>query len=94
MRRNSAWQALLAVGLLQLRPLKPRTVGFLGVIASAVNCYMCANGLLQDDICHICHPASKLWCLHVNAIPSVPTCQCNTYRSLLCVIVPHGVIEC
>lgn len=33
-------QALLAVGLLQLRPLKPRTVGFLGIVASAINCYM------------------------------------------------------
>lgn len=33
-------QALLAMGLLQLRPWKPRTVGALGVIASAMNCYM------------------------------------------------------
>lgn len=34
-------QALLAVGLLQLRPWKPRLVGALGTIASAINCYMC-----------------------------------------------------
>lgn len=33
-------QAALAVGLLQLRPWKPRTVGFLGIVASAINCYM------------------------------------------------------
>jgi hypothetical protein len=33
-------QALLAVGLLELRPWKPRTVGALGVAASALNCYM------------------------------------------------------
>lgn len=33
-------QAGLASGLLQLLPLKPRTVGFLGVVASAMNCYM------------------------------------------------------
>mmetsp|Transcript_14982 Transcript_14982/g.32478 ORF Transcript_14982/g.32478 Transcript_14982/m.32478 type:complete len:241 (+) Transcript_14982:194-916(+) len=33
-------QAALAAGLLQLAPLKPRTVGFLGVVASAMNCYM------------------------------------------------------
>lgn len=33
-------QALLAVGLLELRPWKPRTVGLLGIIASAINCYM------------------------------------------------------
>lgn len=33
-------QALLAVGLLELRPWKPRTVGMLGIIASALNCYM------------------------------------------------------
>ena len=33
-------QAALAVGLLQLRPWKPRFVGFLGVVASAMNCYM------------------------------------------------------
>ena len=33
-------QAMLAVGLLQLRPWKPRFVGFLGTLASAINCYM------------------------------------------------------
>lgn len=33
-------QAALAVGLLELRPWKPRTVGALGVIASVMNCYM------------------------------------------------------
>ena len=33
-------QAALAVGLLGLRPWKPRTVGFLGVVASAMNVYM------------------------------------------------------
>ena len=33
-------QAMLAVGLLQLRPWKPRFVGFLGTMASAINCYM------------------------------------------------------
>lgn len=32
-------QAVLAGGLLQTLPLKPRTVGFLGVAASAMNCY-------------------------------------------------------
>ena len=32
-------QALLACGLLQLAPFKPRTVGLLGVVASAMNCY-------------------------------------------------------
>lgn len=32
-------QALLAAGLLQTLPLKPRTTGFLGVVASAMNCY-------------------------------------------------------
>lgn len=33
-------QALLAMGLLELRPWKPRTVGLLGIIASVLNCYM------------------------------------------------------
>jgi hypothetical protein len=33
-------QAALAVGLLGLRPWKPRTVGLLGVAASVLNCYM------------------------------------------------------
>eukprot|EP00877_Chromochloris_zofingiensis_P005583 jgi/Chrzof1/15025/Cz09g24120.t1 len=33
-------QALTAVGLLQLLPFKPRTVGLLGTVASAINCYM------------------------------------------------------
>jgi hypothetical protein len=33
-------QALLAMGLLQLAPWKPRTVGALGVVASAMNCYL------------------------------------------------------
>ncbi|KAL6782568.1 hypothetical protein ACKKBG_A07305 [Auxenochlorella protothecoides x Auxenochlorella symbiontica] len=37
---HSLVQALLAVGLLELRPWKPRTVGMLGIIASALNCYM------------------------------------------------------
>eukprot|EP00775_Hariotina_reticulata_P008774 gene8774-8953_t len=32
-------QALTAVGLLQLYPFKPRTVGLFGSIASALNCY-------------------------------------------------------
>ncbi|KAK9838281.1 hypothetical protein WJX81_002226 [Elliptochloris bilobata] len=33
-------QAALACGLLGVLPFKPRFVGFLGVVASAVNCYM------------------------------------------------------
>lgn len=33
-------QAALAMGLLGVRPWKPRFVGFLGVVASAINCYM------------------------------------------------------
>lgn len=32
-------QALTAMGLLQLYPFKPRTVGLLGSLASALNCY-------------------------------------------------------
>jgi hypothetical protein len=32
-------QAALACGLLQVLPFKPRTVGALGIIASAMNCY-------------------------------------------------------
>mmetsp|Transcript_7954 Transcript_7954/g.21223 ORF Transcript_7954/g.21223 Transcript_7954/m.21223 type:complete len:235 (+) Transcript_7954:101-805(+) len=37
---HGIFQALLAAGLLQYLPLKPRTTGLLGVIASAMNCYM------------------------------------------------------
>ncbi|PNH09763.1 Peroxisomal membrane protein 11D [Tetrabaena socialis] len=37
---HALFQAALAAGLLQLLPLKPRTVGVLGVVASAINCYM------------------------------------------------------
>jgi hypothetical protein len=33
-------QAALAAGLLQLLPLKPRTIGLIGTMASALNCYM------------------------------------------------------
>lgn len=33
-------QAALAAGLLGLTSWKPRFVGFLGVMASAINCYM------------------------------------------------------
>ncbi|KXZ52234.1 hypothetical protein GPECTOR_10g865 [Gonium pectorale] len=33
-------QTALAAGLLQTLPLKPRTVGLLGVVASAMNCYL------------------------------------------------------
>lgn len=36
---HGALQALTAVGLLQLYPFKPRTVGLLGSLASALNCY-------------------------------------------------------
>lgn len=32
--------AMTAIGLLQLRPWKPRFVGFLGSLASIINCYM------------------------------------------------------
>lgn len=34
------------MGLLELRPWKPRTVGLLGVIASAMNCYLLWPGTL------------------------------------------------
>jgi Peroxisomal biogenesis factor 11 (PEX11) len=37
---HACFQAALAMGLLELRPWKPRTVGALGIIASALNCYM------------------------------------------------------
>ena len=37
---HALFQAALAMGLLELRPWKPRTVGALGIIASAMNCYM------------------------------------------------------
>ena len=33
-------QTVLAAGLLQLRPMKARTIGLVGVIASVMNCYM------------------------------------------------------
>lgn len=36
---HGALQALTAVGLLQLYPFRPRTVGLLGTLASALNCY-------------------------------------------------------
>jgi len=39
-RRCPAAQAALACGLLGVLPFKPRFVGFLGVVASALNCYM------------------------------------------------------
>lgn len=42
-RSMNCVQALLAVGLLQLRPWRPRAVGALGVVASAINCYMCGS---------------------------------------------------
>lgn len=35
-----ACKAALACGLLGVLPFKPRFVGFLGIVASAVNCYM------------------------------------------------------
>ncbi|KAI3436582.1 hypothetical protein D9Q98_005998 [Chlorella vulgaris] len=37
---HACFQAALAMGLLELRPWKPRTVGALGIIASLMNCYM------------------------------------------------------
>ena len=33
-------QAVLAAGLLQLRPMKPRTVGLVGIVASVMNLYL------------------------------------------------------
>lgn len=44
-RSAERMQALLATGLLQLRPFKPRTTATFGVIASAMNCYMLAPTL-------------------------------------------------
>lgn len=37
---HALFQAALAMGLLELRPWKPRTVGAIGIIASLMNCYM------------------------------------------------------
>ncbi|KAK2076171.1 hypothetical protein QBZ16_001103 [Prototheca wickerhamii] len=37
---HAVTQALLAMGLLELRPWKPRTVGLFGIVASVLNCYM------------------------------------------------------
>jgi hypothetical protein len=42
---HACFQALLAMGLLELRPWKKRTVGVLGVAASLINCYMLYPGL-------------------------------------------------
>lgn len=65
-------QALLAVGLLQLRPWKPRAVGFLGVVASAINCYMCGPSatccsrplMLHHCKIYVCRPLEA--CLFVS----------------------------
>ena len=46
---HAVTQALLAVGLLQLRPWKPRTVGVIGIVASAINCYMLLPALPARD---------------------------------------------
>ncbi|GMH42037.1 hypothetical protein BSKO_09956 [Bryopsis sp. KO-2023] len=37
---HACLQATLAIGILQLLPLKPRAVGLIGAITSALNCYM------------------------------------------------------
>ncbi|KDD73237.1 peroxisomal biogenesis factor 11 [Helicosporidium sp. ATCC 50920] len=37
---HACLQAALAVGLLGLRPWKPRTIGAIGTVTSALNCYM------------------------------------------------------
>lgn len=47
---HAVTQALTAVGLLQLLPFKPRTVGALGTIASAMNCYMLLPPLPKRSI--------------------------------------------
>jgi len=36
----STMQAALAMGLLELRPWSPRTVGAIGTLTSLMNCYM------------------------------------------------------
>ena len=46
-------QALLAIGLLGLRPWKPRTVGAIGMAASALNCYF-----LYPAVARVAAPAS------------------------------------
>lgn len=43
-------QAALAAGLLQLLPWKPRTVGFLGVVASAMNCWLLLPSLPKKPV--------------------------------------------
>ena len=48
-------QALLAVGLLQLRPWRPRFVGALGIAASAMNCYLLLPALapILERLCSL-----------------------------------------
>lgn len=55
---HAAVQALLAMGLLELRPWKPRTVGLLGVIASVMNCYMLWPGTLPVSASPPSRPAA------------------------------------
>ncbi|KAK9814890.1 hypothetical protein WJX73_001456 [Symbiochloris irregularis] len=47
---HASFQAALAVGLLQLRPWKPRFVGLLGIIASAMNCYMLMPAVVRAPV--------------------------------------------
>lgn len=55
---SSCMQALLATGLLQLWPFKPRTTATFGVIASAMNCYMIAPAV-QEYVKSLTAPPSK-----------------------------------
>ena len=51
-------QALLAVGLLGLRPWRPRTVGALGIVASAINCWLLLPPLPKPTAAAALKPAA------------------------------------
>lgn len=73
------------MGLLQLRPWKPRFVGFLGTLASAINCYMCV-AVISFDICDIFHsvymPPAVACLTPTNVMPVTSAINCYMCAAL------------
>lgn len=58
-------QAMTAIGLLQLRPWKPRFVGFLGSLASIINCKLSqpSHAMAHKHLYTCTHPPTHA-CMH------------------------------
>jgi hypothetical protein len=67
---HGSLQALTAIGLLQLYPFRPRTVGLLGTLASALNCYFLMPAFPQRPKAVADKPAAAAAAAAAGALPA------------------------